>query len=192
MRVGTASETSETVSTDEEAASDASRERFQRYIYHRYHRPLLRYVLPIVHGDRHFAEDVVQETLVRAWLHLDDLTFQREGPWLYAVAHHVAISSYYRRRRARPQEVPIEEASVLVSDEQLDRVLDASELRAAIRELKPVHRNAIVDLFYLQRSVAEVAAGLGIPAGTVRSRAFYALRELREILEQRGVTNHDL
>lgn len=188
MRVGTAREPPR----NEDAPDAASRKRLHRYICHRYHGPLLRYVIPIVNGDRHFAEDVVQETLVRAWVHLDDLTDQREGPWLYTVAHHIAISSYHRRRRARPEEVPFDEASVLVADNHLDRVLDAAELRSAILELKPTHRNVIVELFYLRRSVAEVAAELAIPAGTVRSRAFYALRELRVILEQRGVTSHDL
>ena len=73
-------------------------------------------------------------------------------------------------------------------DPELDRVLDASELRAALRGLRDERRNVIVQLFYLQRSVPEAAAVLDIPPGTVKSRAFYALRELRAILDERGVT----
>jgi RNA polymerase sigma-70 factor (ECF subfamily) len=73
-------------------------------------------------------------------------------------------------------------------DSELDRVLDSAELKTALLQLDIEHRDTVVELYYFQRSVAEVAAALDIPPGTVRSRAFYALRELRTILEQRGVT----
>jgi RNA polymerase sigma-70 factor (ECF subfamily) len=74
-----------------------------------------------------------------------------------------------------------------MADEGLERVLNASELSAAMRHLRPEHRDAIVQLFYVQRSVSEAADVLNIPAGTVKSRAFYGLRELRTILNDRGV-----
>lgn len=167
---------------------DADRQRRQRYLYHRYHRPLVRYVVPIVNGDRPFAEDIVQETMLRAWLHIDDLVPERAGPWLYTVAHNLAISLYHRKRRAVPQEQPMEDApfSGAADDVDVDRMLETSDLRAAMRQLRPQHRDAIVHLFYLQRSVAEAAAALDIPAGTVKSRAFYGLRELRAILDRQG------
>jgi RNA polymerase sigma-70 factor, ECF subfamily len=126
--------------------------------------------------------------MVRAWLHIDELTPEAAGGWLHTVARHLAISLYHRRRRARPAEVPIEEMPGPVVEEELDRMLDSSELQAALSRLRTNHRNVLIQLFYLQRSVAEAAAVLDIPAGTVKSRAFYALRELRTILDQRGVT----
>jgi RNA polymerase sigma-70 factor (ECF subfamily) len=75
-----------------------------------------------------------------------------------------------------------------IIDTELDRVLDSAELKTALLQLDIEHRDTVVQLYYFHRSVADVAAALDIPPGTVRSRAFYGLRELRKILEQRGVT----
>jgi RNA polymerase sigma-70 factor (ECF subfamily) len=167
---------------------EADDESLQRCLYRRWQLPLLRFVLPIVNGDNQVAEDVVQETMLRAWRRADALVPERAGPWLYTVARNVAISSYHRKRGSRPQEVPMAGASVPTVDGEMERVLASAELKAALLQLDHEHRDTVVQLYYFHRSVTEVAAALDIPPGTVRSRAFYALRELRTILEQRGVT----
>jgi RNA polymerase sigma-70 factor, ECF subfamily len=172
-----------------EGSGTTDEEGLQRHLYSRFRRPLLRYVLSIVNGDYSFAEDVVQETMLRAWLHMEELEAERAGPWLFMVAHNVAISTFHRKREARPHEVPMGQETVPVTDRELERALDATELRSALLKLTVEHREVVVQLYYLQRSVAEVAALLAIPAGTVRSRAFYALRELRTVLDKRGVTH---
>jgi RNA polymerase sigma-70 factor, ECF subfamily len=172
----------------EEASGMADEEGLQRHLDLRFRRPLLRYVLSIVNGDYSFAEDVVQETMLRAWLHVEELDMERAGPWLFTVAHNLAVSTFHRKRDARPREVPIDQEAVPATDRELDRALDATELRRALLELTVEHREILVQLYYFQRSVAEVAALLDIPVGTVRSRAFYALRELRFVFDKRGVT----
>jgi RNA polymerase sigma-70 factor (ECF subfamily) len=154
----------------------------------RYRQALLSYVLHLVNGDRHIAEDVVQETLLRAWQHPEALTPAHRGPWLYTVAHNIAVSVYYRRRPTQPAEVPIKEESITATDDEIDRVLLAWETTEALGSLSADHRRVVVELFYKQRSVAETARVLGIPEGTVRSRCFYALRSLRTALENKGVT----
>ena len=58
----------------------------------------------------------------------------------------------------------------------------------ALGRLSPVHRQVLVECFYQGRSVAEAATRLGIPPGTVKSRTHYALRSLRLVLEEMGVT----
>ena len=76
---------------------------------HSYRVPLVGFVLPLVNGDVQAAEDVVQETMLRGWQHAAELSPERERSWLHTVARNIAISSYHRRRRARPREVPLDE-----------------------------------------------------------------------------------
>ena len=153
-----------------------------------YRLPLVGFVLPFVNGDLQAAEDVVQETMLRGWQHAKELNPEHAGSWLHTVARNIAVSAYHRRRRARPKEVPIDERTLPVIDDGLDRMFNAWLVATALNSISPDQRAVIVELFYQRRSVAEVAALLGIPEGTVRSRSFYGLRALRKQLENRGIT----
>jgi len=153
-----------------------------------YRVPLTWFVLPMVNGDRQAAEDVVQETMLRGWQHAGELSRDCAGSWLHNVARNVAISSYHRRRRARPAEVPLDEALPPPAGDGVDGVVDALVIASVLNSLSADHRRVIVELFYNRRSVAEVAVVLGIPEGTVRSRCFYGLRVLRRLLEEQGIT----
>jgi len=153
-----------------------------------YRLPLVGFVLPLVNGDVQAAEDVVQETLLRGWQHARELNPESAGSWLYTVAHNIAISTYHRRRRARPREIPLDENALPATDDDLDRMFDSWLVAKALNSISPDHRAVIVELFYQRRRVAEAAALLGIPEGTVRSRCFYGLRALRKELEKLGIT----
>jgi RNA polymerase sigma-70 factor (ECF subfamily) len=153
-----------------------------------YRRPLVGFVLPIVNGDLQAAEDVVQETMLRGWQHATELRPDQAGSWLHTVARNLAVSAYHRRRRGRPREVQLDENTLPLTDDGLDRMLDAWLVAAALSSISAQHRGVIVELFYHRRSVAEVAALLDIPEGTVRSRCFYGLRALRKELEKQGIS----
>ena len=153
-----------------------------------YRAPLVGFVLPIVNGDRQAAEDVVQETMLRGWQHASELSPEHAGSWLHKVARNLAISSYHRRRRARPREVPLDETTAPVTGDAVDGMVDALLIASALNSLSAGHRRVIVELFYNRRPVPEVAAILAIPEGTVRSRCFYGLRALRRALEEQGIT----
>jgi RNA polymerase sigma-70 factor, ECF subfamily len=153
-----------------------------------YRRQLVGFVLPIVNGDVQAAEDVVQETMLRGWQHAGELNPEHAGSWLRTVARNIAISAYQRRHRARPWEVPLEENTLPLTGDVFDQMFDAWLVAAAVNSIRPGHRAVIVELFYRRKSVAEVAALLGIPEGTVRSRCFYGLRALRRELEKQGIT----
>ena len=130
----------------------------------------------------------MQETLLRAWRNADKLAVDHAGPWLYTVARNLVVSGY-RRKAARVTEVPLPERhDVPMAGDEFDRVLQGWQIADAMRGLSADHRAVIVELFYRRRTVAEAATVLGVPAGTVKSRSFYALRALRDALAERGVT----
>ena len=157
-------------------------------LYAEYAGPLLDYVQRLLGGDRHQAEDVVQETLLRAWRHADALASEEARPWLFTVARRLVIDGY-RRRRRHPRAVGSETLIVSVpAPDALEGALLAWEVAEALRTLSPSHRQVLLEVHYRDRSVAEASAVLGIPEGTVRSRMYYALRGLRLALEERGVT----
>ena len=71
--------------------------------------------------------------------------------------------------------------------DEADRVLESWAVADALAALRPDHRQVLLETYYRGRSVAEAAIVLGVPAGTVKSRAFYALRALKLALEERGL-----
>jgi RNA polymerase sigma-70 factor, ECF subfamily len=160
-----------------------------RALYDRHAPVLLAYALRLSDGDRGRAEDIVQETLLRAWRNLDRLD-EDAGPvrpWLFTVAQRLAIDAH-RARRARPPETGDAGLASVPSLDDLERTLDRIVVADALDSLSADHRAVIVETYYRGRSVAEAAQVLGIPAGTVKSRCYYALRALRLALAERGVT----
>lgn len=146
------------------------------------------YVLRLADGDRQFAEEVVQETLLRAWRNPRVLD-QSAGPargWLFTVARRIVIDQW-RARRARPEIVGGEPPEVPVAD-GTDEAVQAWLVVEALRRLSAEHRAVVVECYYLGNSVAEAARRLRVPEGTVKSRTHYALRSLRLILEEMGVS----
>jgi len=164
-------------------------ERGLRALYDAHAMALLAYAVRLCDGDRARAEDLVQETLVRAWRHLDllDPSAAPVRPWLFTVAQRLAIDAY-RARRARPPEVGDAALSTVPGLDEIERTLDRIVVVDALASLSPEHRAAIVETYYRGRTVAEAARVLGVPPGTVKSRCHYALRALKLALTERGVT----
>lgn len=166
----------------ERQADDA----FVRALYAEHGGALLRYALHLTGGDRQKAEDLVQETIVRAWRHPEALADRPARPWLFAVARNLAVDAY-RARQSRPPETGQEAFDTLPAHDDADRTLESWAVAEALASLRPDHRSVIVETYYRGCSVAEAAATLGIPAGTVKSRTYYALRALKLALQERGL-----
>ncbi len=163
----------------------ASDEELVRALYTEHAGPLLRYALHLMSGDRQRAEDIVQETLLRAWLHPEAIADRPARPWLFAVARNLAVDAF-RARKARPHEVGEGALDLMPAPDEAERALESWAVADAVRSLRPEHRGVLLETYYRGKSVAEAAAVLGIPAGTVKSRTFYALRALKLALEERG------
>ncbi len=180
------------VVTEESRAGSAAAadEELMRALYREHAGPLFGFVLHLVGGDRQRAEDVVQETLVRAWRNADRLEVASGSvrPWLVTVARRIVIDNH-RRSAARPPETDAGPLELLPAEDELDRALRLMTIADALGALSDAHREVIVETYLKGRTVPEAAAELGIPAGTVKSRVFYALRSLRLALEERGVTS---
>jgi RNA polymerase sigma-70 factor (ECF subfamily) len=159
---------------------------FVRAVYAEHGAALLAYVTRLT-GDRVLAEDVLQETLLRAWRQAGKLGADGRPlrPWLFTVAARIVVDGR-RARSSRPHEVRAEALEHLAAGDELDRAMESWQVAEAFKTLSAEHRAALVETYYLGRSVAEAAAALGVPPGTVKSRVFYGLRALRLVLEERG------
>ena len=135
--------------------------------------------------DRASADDIVQETFIRAWRHLPQLSADDRPvrPWLFRVARNLLIDAN-RAARARPMTVQEQAAGEVGTDSGLEEILDRQLVSAALQHLSPAHQTVLVETFYRGGTVATVARELGIPHGTARSRLHYALDALRKQLQQ--------
>ena len=136
-------------------------------------------------GDRTAAEDVLQETLVRAWRHSGSLS-ESVGSvraWLFTVSRNIIIDQM-RAKTARPREVAPSEEQAPVTRDHAQQVVDSIVAYEALAKLSDEHRTVLEHLYFRGASVAETAVALGIPPGTVKSRAHYALRALRNNLSE--------
>jgi RNA polymerase sigma-70 factor (ECF subfamily) len=135
--------------------------------------------------DRASADDIVQETFIRAWRHLPQLSTgdQPIRAWLFRVARNLLIDAN-RAAQARPMTVPEQSAGKAGTDSALDGVLDRQLVSAALQHLSPAHQAVLVETFYRGGTTAAVARELGIPHGTARSRLHYALDAMRQQLQE--------
>jgi RNA polymerase sigma-70 factor, ECF subfamily len=135
-------------------------------------------------GDRGLAEEAVQETFLRAWRAGErfDPELGSLRTWLFAILRNVVID-LGRARAARPG---IAVGTPEVGHEPLEQVLLAWQVEEALRRIGDEHRRILIETYYRGRPYAEVAAELGVPEGTVKSRVYYGLRALRNALEELG------
>jgi RNA polymerase sigma-70 factor, ECF subfamily len=157
-------------------------------LYQAYRAPLMAFVLRLADGDRQQAEDIVQETMVRAWCEASrlDLTASSLMPWLTVVARRIAIDEH-RRKSARPAVAgECAAGDVPVDDDSAATVLRVA-VADAMRQLTSSHRQILNETILRDQTVGQAARALGIPVGTAKSRVYYALRVLEAVLAERGL-----
>jgi RNA polymerase sigma-70 factor, ECF subfamily len=176
--------TRSTTAVGHAAVGHASAEVRLQALYDVHARPLYWYLLQLTFGDRQAAEDLLQETMLRAWQRIDGLNpdIGTLRPWLCTVARRIAIDAG-RARQARPPEVGAVDLTLIpASGDTIDQMLSGETIRRALMRLSPEHRNVIIEIYFRGSSTSEVALAFGIPEGTVKSRAYNALRALRNAI----------
>lgn len=145
-------------------------------------------------GDAGAAQDVVQETFLKAWRSADryDPALSSLRVWLFGIARNAMID-HARASDVRPWQgnlvdPPTAQDLAGTADDAVESLMISWVVEEALRQLSENHRVALV-LTHLQgRPYEEVAAELGIPVGTLRSRVFYGLKALRVAIDEMGVT----
>jgi RNA polymerase sigma-70 factor (ECF subfamily) len=164
----------------------------------RYQRPVISLIAHMT-GDRALAEDLAQETFVKAFRSLAAFdTTRRLSSWLFRIAHNTAIDAM---RRARPQQAvahaaldsgdattadAADEPSAPPAPDPVERRELGSALEAALAELRPDQRAAIVMRYESGLSFDEIGTVLGVPEVTARSHVHRARKELARLLTASG------
>lgn len=156
-----------------------------RALYATHSRPLLSSIIRWTSGDRQAAEDLLQETMLRAWRNLPTLEDASARAWLLTVARRLAIDAS-RSRAARPAECGDEPlATIAAGPDHVQQVLDRALLAPALAGLPHPQRDVLFHVYYLRSTMRQTAETLGIPEGTVKTRTRHALRTLRgDLAEQ--------
>jgi RNA polymerase sigma-70 factor (ECF subfamily) len=172
------------------ASTEVLDEAALRQLYAEHAGPVLAYLLKLTR-DRARAEDLLQETMLRAWRRPAVFEPGRGSvrAWLCTVAHNLVVDDA-RARAARPNETELTEYTDKVEDgvDPYEAALRSWEVADALAALSAEHRAVLIEVYYRRATVMETARTLGIPPGTVKSRTFYALRALRLACQERGIT----
>lgn len=144
-------------------------------------------------GDSGSSQDIVQETFLRAWRAADkfDSELASLRVWLFAIARNVIID-HHRAIGARPwlrglTDQPDDKGSSVA--DHAEHLMNEWVINEALNRIGAEQRQALTETYLRDRPYAEVAAEVGVPVGTLRSRVFYGLKALRVALDEMGVTS---
>ena len=158
-------------------------------LFARHHVRVYRFVLRLVRNES-IAEDLISEVFLDVWRQANRFEGRSAvSTWLLAIARFKALSAL----RRRPDEALDDDAAEAIEDQADDPEVsvqkkDTSEaLRKCLSALSPEHREVIDLVYYHEKSVEEVAAIVGIPENTVKTRMFYARKKLAELLKSAGI-----
>lgn len=160
-----------------------------RELYNEHGGALWRYACRLT-GDKARAEDVVQETLLKAWQHPEVAEGERSArAWLFTVARNMIIDEW-RSARFRNESGSLDAQPEFehAGRDEVDTALDRLLLTDALAQLSADHRAVIRRAYYQGWTTAQIAEDLDIAEGTVKSRLHYAVRALRLIVQEMGVT----
>ena len=158
-------------------------------LYCRHHVRVYRFILRIVR-DATAAEDLVSQVFLDVWRTAGQFQGRSQvSTWLLSIARFKALTAMRQRRF---EDIDQEDVRQIADgcdtpETSLDRSDTSAILRACVQKLSPAHREIINLVYYHEKSVEEVGQIIGIPQSTVKTRMFYARKQLAELLKSCGV-----
>jgi len=158
-------------------------------LYTRHNVRVYRFVLRMLR-DTASAEDLVSQVFLDVWRTASQFEGRSQvSTWLLSIARFKALTALRQRKHE-----DIDQDDVMQIADQadtpeasLDRSRTSAILRACVDKLSPAHREIVSLVYYHEKSVEEVAQLVGIPAATVKTRMFYARKQLAELLKNAGI-----
>lgn len=158
-------------------------------LYCRHNVRVYRFILRIVR-DATTAEDLVSQVFLDVWRTAGQFQGRSQvSTWLLSIARFKALTAMRQRRF---EDIDQEDVRQIADDcdtpeTSLDRSDTSAILRACVQKLSPAHREIINLVYYHEKSVEEVGKIIGIPQSTVKTRMFYARKQLADLLKGAGV-----
>jgi RNA polymerase sigma-70 factor, ECF subfamily len=160
--------------------------RAMHQLYGRHSVRVFRFILRLTRNEA-LSEDLVNEVFLDVWRQADRFEARSQvSTWILAIARNKAMSAM----RRRPEDELNEDALALIADpsddpaEILEKVERSDLLRRCLDQLSPAHREIVDLVYYHEKSVEEAAVITGIPAATVKTRMFYARKQLAAMMQK--------
>ena len=158
-------------------------------LYSRHHVRVYRFVLRMLR-DTTLAEDLVSQVFLDVWRTAGQFEGRSQvSTWLLSIARFKALTALRQRKHEDIDQDDVMEIadSADTPEASLDRSRTSAILRACVAKLSPAHREIVNLVYYHEKSVEEVASLIGIPPSTVKTRMFYARKQLAELLKSAGI-----
>jgi RNA polymerase sigma-70 factor (ECF subfamily) len=158
-------------------------------LYSRHNVRVFRFILRMVR-DTSTAEDLVSQVFLDVWRTATQFEGRAQvSTWLLSIARFKALTALRQRRYEDIEQEDVLEIadSAETPEAALDRSKTSAILRACVAKLSPAHREIINLVYYHEKSVEEVGAIIGVPQSTVKTRMFYARKQLADLLKGAGV-----
>ena len=158
-------------------------------LYSRHNVRVYRFVLRMVR-DTTMAEDLVSQVFLDVWRTASQFEGRSQvSTWLLSIARFKALTALRQRKYEDIDQDDVMEIADQADtpEASLDRSRTSAILRACVAKLSPAHREIVNLVYYHEKSVEEVAGLIGIPASTVKTRMFYARKQLADLLKTAGI-----
>ncbi len=158
-------------------------------LYARHNVRVYRFVLRMLR-DVTATEDLVSQVFLDVWRTASQFEGRSQvSTWLLSIARFKALTALRQRKYEDIDQDEVMEVadSADTPEASLDRTRTSEILRACVAKLSPAHREIVNLVYYHEKSVDEVAGIVGIPASTVKTRMFYARKQLADLLKNAGI-----